>query len=34
MRPIERARPDAFRTNGPRHRECTVANYGQQRPPF
>ncbi len=26
--------PGAFRTNGPRRRECTVANNGQQRPPF
>ena len=24
----------AFRTNGPHHPECTVANNGQQRPPF
>ena len=26
--------PGAFRTNGPRQHECTVANNGQQRPPF
>ena len=37
MRPIELARrgpPGDFQTNGPHHRECTVANNGQQRPPF
>jgi hypothetical protein len=38
MRPVvpsdAHAGTRAFQTNGPRRRECTVANNGQQRPPF
>ena len=35
MRPSDaHAGTRAFQTNGPYHPECTVANNGQQRPPF